>query len=646
MKLVISFLALFLCFNVFSQEMSLTLTNAQHIYSVKPSAFYYPDYSESISTKHQFIEHPKLLAPFNQVVKKPHSRQYNRWFKVTLINDSSITRWYLSFGFARLPHVAVYWQDTPDFSPVYKLTESSAFDDRHVLDPQMYLPIEIAAGETKTLFVKYQTFANAPANLRIHSPANYEATSQLSLVVNAALAGVITAILLIVVVNLWFNINLTNMYYAIWTFLFLMIVVDMAGFTYQYVWPNYGEFAGLFSIGLMAVIPIFHLLFVRGFLQLQYQHLLLDKLYIGTTLLYCLLLPIALVYETVYYNLLMSMFVIPLFVYTCWWSLKQTAPGIRIFALSLFNHILFLNVFTIMGASFGNLFDVLEIATYIKIGYLFEVCLFTIAMAIQHKSVQNQLVFQLQNQVHSLNKTVAFEKHSSEQQKRHIKEQEAQLFTDLSHELRTPLTVMKIQVESLQHNIVDNVHDSYVKLMEKIDEVNQFINSLMLVSSSGDVIKSMTLKNVSLRCFIKAVHQDCKTLVNTPLQSLKLTVQLKGFQSLSFEKSALKQVILELVSNAFQFGGENVSVELSFLSNCDGLLIRVDDSGTPLTMEAHRQLFQPLYRQEESRNAMLGGKGMGLSMCKKIIEAHCGQINTRDSLLGGVCIEVTLPWLK
>ncbi|RJE72325.1 histidine kinase [Pseudoalteromonas sp. MSK9-3] len=642
MKLV-NFLLLLLCSSVFAQEASLSLKSTQDVYSIKPSAFHYNDFSGAISTKQQFIDQPQLLSPFNEEQKKPHSQQYDRWLRVTLVNESQTTQWYLSFGFARLPKLAVYWQNTPDEAPIYQLTEHSVFDDRAVQDPQTYIPISIAAGEIKTLFVKYQTFANAPANIRIHSPAHYMKTSQTSLVTNAALAGVIAAILLIVVVNLWFNMNLTNVFYAIWTFLFFIIVVDMAGFTYQYIWPSHGAFAGLFSIGLMAVVPIFHLLFVRGFLQLKYHNVFLDKLYIGSTLLYCLLLPIALYLETVYYNLITSTLIIPLFAYTCWWSLKQSAPGIRIFALSLFNHILFLNVLTIMGASYGNAFDVFEIASYIKIGYLVEVCLFTIAMAIQHKSVQKQLVFQLQNQVNSLNQTVAFEKLTSEQQKHDIKKHEAQLFTDLSHELRTPLTVMKIQVESLQHNIVDNVHDSYVKLMDKIDELNQFINSLMLVTSTGDMHKLLKLQSVTLKPFINEVHQECQHLVDMRRQSLNLNSQITELQCIQFDPDALKKVILEVVKNALRFGGKDVEVQLSFLQDADGVIIRIEDSGTPLTYEAHQQLFQPLYRQEASRSAMLGGKGMGLAMCKKIIEAHRGKISSHNSLLGGLCIELKLP---
>lgn len=636
-------LLLLICSSLYVEASVLVLNSQQEVYLVKPKALHYSDFLGAIDSKQQFEIQPNLLSSFNEEPKKPYSQQYDRWLKVTLQNHSDHTQWYISFGFARLPVLEVYWEDTPDAQPILQLDQRSRFNDRPVIDPQFYLPIEIKKGVTKSLYIKYQTFANAPANIRIHSPANYVKTSQFSLVSNAALGGVVAAILLIVVVNLSFNMNLTNVFYAIWTSLFLIIVLDMAGFTFQYLWPNYGEFAGLFSVGLMAIVPILHLLFVRGFLQLKQHDTLLDRIYQVAIVLYCILVPVSLYLETVYYNLLTSTFIIPLFIYTIFWALRQNAPGIRIFALSLFNHVLFLNVLTIVGASYGNVFDVFEIASYIKVGYLVEVCLFTIAMAIQHKSVQKQLVFQLQNQVNSLNQTVAFEKRTSQQQKHDIKKQEDRLFTDLSHELRTPLTVMKIQVESLQHNIVDNVHDSYEKLMDKIDELNQFINSLMLVTDKSDMHKLLKFQQVPLQSFIQEVYQQCQNMVDEQQQNLLLNNCISETQTADFDQSAIKKVILEVVNNALRFGGQDVEVELSFAEHSDGLIIRIEDSGEQLTYDEHQQLFQPLYRQEASRSPILGGKGMGLAMCKKIIEAHHGEINARNSFMGGLCIELTVP---
>ncbi|CAH9065173.1 Adaptive-response sensory-kinase SasA [Pseudoalteromonas sp. CIP111854] len=618
---------------------SLELSDGQNAYDLKQFGLFFHDYDKQITSLSQLQDLPQLLKPYS--IQKPHIKPYWKWSKIELINNTDITNWYVSFGFARLPILEMYWLD--ESQNIILLNEQSSFSKRPLHYPQMYVPINILPNERKTLFIKYQTFANAPAKIQIHPPEHFNNTVQLSLLNNAVIAGVVIAILLIVLVNLYFNRNLTNVYYAIWSFMFLLIVIDMAGFTYQYLWPELGEFATTFSIMLMVLVPIFHLLFVRSFLQLKHHHPQLDNIYLGCLTIYIVLVPLALYLQSVFYNLLASSLMIVIFIYTCYWCWQQRAPGIKIFSASLLNHVLFVNVLTILGASFGNIFAAFDISTYIKIGYLIEVCLFTVAMAVQHKSVQRQLVYHLQNQVDALNQSVLNEQRNSQQKSEQVKKQEQRLFTDLSHELRTPLTVMKIQVESLQHNIVENVHESYSKLHDKIDELNDFINILMLVSDSRDLHFGLNIRSTAIGPFINEVNHSCLQKLNLQKQRLTLNCQLSGIETINIDKNAIAKVVEEVVINAAKFGGANVEVILSFIDKDEHLIVRIEDSGNPLTYEAHQLLFEPLFRQEPSRSSLLGGKGMGLAVCKKIIQAHQGEITSHNSLLGGVCIEFTLP---
>ncbi|MCF6434426.1 sensor histidine kinase [Pseudoalteromonas sp. MMG021] len=640
MKLRYIILLLLNCFTSFLvMADALELSPSQSEYELKKYGLFFHDYNKQIRSVEQLQPLSHLLKPYE--IQKPNPKGYWKWAKVDITNHTQEPTWYVSFGFARLPVLEMYWQSQN--GEIISLNESSKFTDRPFKHPQLYIPIEISPKQSKTLYIKYQTFANAPANIRIHSPKNFIQTMQMSVLNNAIIVGIVLAILLIVIVNLFFNRNLTNVFYAIWTSMFLFIVIDMAGFTYQYFWPEVGQFSNMFSIVLMVLVPILHILFVRSFLQLKYHHPTLDKIYIGSLLIYCALVPVALWLQSVFYNLLASSLIIPVFLYTCYWCMKQHAPGIKIFAVSLFNHVLFVNILAILGASFGNIFANFDISTYIKVGYLIEVCLFTVAMAVQHKSVQYQLVYHLQKQVSSLNETVLQEQQVSLQNSEQSKKNELRLFTDLSHELRTPLTVMKIQVESLQHNIVDNVHESYKKLHDKIDELNEFINTLMLVSDSKDLHYGLNIEPIQLEPFIQQVTDSCSRTIDSHHHCFSVHSELNGHSTISMDTKAIKQVIDEAIANALKFGGSSVQIQLSFIETEKNLIVRIENSGEPLTFDAHQLLFEPLFRQEPSRNSTLGGKGMGLAICKKLIDAHHGEITSYNSALGGVTIEFKLP---
>ncbi|KZN60131.1 hypothetical protein N473_24445 [Pseudoalteromonas luteoviolacea CPMOR-1] len=610
--------------------------------SLNNEAMFYFDYEGDFRSAFDFDRHSFHFRPISDINKKPKISIYSKWAYIKLDNQSNVTDWKMSFGFPRLAKLSVYKKLPNGWQDLLNLDESDPFSKRPVQDPQMYIPLNMDFGENIFL-IEYQTFANAPANLQIHTPENYLKESHESIITNASLTGVVAAILLIVLVNLFFNRNSTNVFYAAWTFLFFLIVVDTAGFSFQYFWPSHNAFSGQFSIFLMATVPLFHLLFVRGFLQLNHYHPTLNKVYVAFIALYTITVPTALLLNTVYFNLILSTLVIPVFVYTCSWSIKQKGPGMRTFTFSLINHLLFLNIFTILGASYGNFIDVFDITSFIKIGYLIEVLLFTVALALQHKSLQSRLLNQLQHQVHALNQTVNTKHREVSYKEEKLKEKEEKLFTDLSHELRTPLTVMKIQVESLQYNIVDNVQDSYNKLMSKIDELNNFIDQLMLVTDDKDIASLLNQEPTNAHVYVNEVFQTCISQGDPKTSSFSVTNKLDRSLSVTLDKQTIENAVCEVVKNALRFGGEGVEISLNTYLDHDSLVIRIEDSGMPLSYEAHQQLFQPLFREEVSRSTLMGGKGMGLAVCKKIVESHGGKIESHNSLLGGLCIEISLP---
>ncbi|TMO55714.1 histidine kinase [Pseudoalteromonas phenolica] len=574
--------------------------------------------------------------------QKPQIENYSKWLKLEIDNKSEFEDWFVSFGYARLPLLRIYEVNNESLNIKFELSADNSFYDRPIYDPQLYIPLKFEVATKRTLLIEYRTFANAPANIRLHNYNHYLATSQKSTLINGAIAGIVVAILLIICVNLFFNPNKTNIFYALWTFTFFMIVLDMSGFTSKYFWPMLGGESSIFSTLLMTSVPIFHLLFIKSFLQLRQFNIRLHKIYTNILYLYCLLIPVSLWFNTVFFNLVLSTLIIPLFLFTAYWSWFQSAPGIRVFSLSLFNHVLFVNVLTIVGASYGNIFPSLEISDYIKIGYLLEVALFTVALAMQNKSVQNQLVTYLQRQVDVLNKNLSEEKIQQATSIEAVKQKEEKLFADLSHELRTPLTVMKIQVESLQHNIVDNVHTSYGKLMNKIDELNSFIDHLMQVSPNAKPVKVTVHTIEDLISDVKSIDLDPNELILT-LPTIKHLTSEQLKMSVEYDPQGLSTVFNECCHNAISHGGSEMNISIDIDDESNSVVINLDNSGEAISDNVFKDIFNPLVRLDDARQNSSKHKGVGLSLCKQIIAANNGQVFASNGVLGGLSIHIVLP---
>lgn len=222
-------------------------------------------------------------------------------------------------------------------------------------------------------------------------------------------------------------------------------------------------------------------------------------------------------------------------------------------------------------------------------------------------------------------------------------EKKNQLLADVSHELRTPLTVLQLKVEALQHNLVKDVDASYEGLMTKIGDINKLITDIYQLAQSD--IGALELELSS---------NNCDLMLNNWALELSEIVQSKGFVwqqdfhlpenlSATFDKNKIKQVLNNLVNNSIAYTDTPGKIELSARVKGDKLEIRVMDSSPSVSKSDMSKIFERLYRVESSRSRATGGSGLGLSICKSIVETHNGTIRSSTSHLGGVSITIKLP---
>jgi two-component system sensor histidine kinase BaeS len=109
------------------------------------------------------------------------------------------------------------------------------------------------------------------------------------------------------------------------------------------------------------------------------------------------------------------------------------------------------------------------------------------------------------------------------------------------------------------------------------------------------------------------------------------------------DESRIAQLIDNLLSNCIKYCGQGDKVHITVTQSEQSAIICIEDSGPGVPKQALNQLFDHLYRVENSRNRNTGGSGLGLAICKRIIEGHNGEISAKQSPLGGLRIELTLP---
>ena len=209
-----------------------------------------------------------------------------------------------------------------------------------------------------------------------------------------------------------------------------------------------------------------------------------------------------------------------------------------------------------------------------------------------------------------------------------------QLLLDVSHELRSPLTRMKVALALLPEDDNKASLDADVKEMETM--IAELLELERLRTPHG--LSKQRQEVVSI--VREAAQLSEKRAPGVHLIARPHTI----FASIDREK--LRTVLRNLLDNAFKYSlPDSQPITLSVSEIQDWVVIRVQDDGQGIPDEERASIFEPFFRIDPSRSKKTGGYGLGLSMCKRIVEAHGGTIQLENNPVRGSSFILKIPGL-
>jgi signal transduction histidine kinase len=208
-----------------------------------------------------------------------------------------------------------------------------------------------------------------------------------------------------------------------------------------------------------------------------------------------------------------------------------------------------------------------------------------------------------------------------------------QLLLDVSHELRTPLTRMKVAVEFLP--------DSHARenIEEDIREMEHMVTEILETARFRSSGSGLDLAEADFgRLIYEVVESYAGQLPGVETIDLPEGVMVK------IDRSRMKTVLGNIVSNAMKFSPpEGAPVQIHMKMDETRVVTDIADRGEGIPEEEISRIFEPFYRVDKSRTRETGGYGLGLSLCKTIMEAHGGRIEVENRAGGGTRVRLTLP---
>jgi signal transduction histidine kinase len=218
-----------------------------------------------------------------------------------------------------------------------------------------------------------------------------------------------------------------------------------------------------------------------------------------------------------------------------------------------------------------------------------------------------------------------------------------ELTGDASHELRAPLAVIQAEATlALQRKREASSYQRSLEIIAKESDHMAAVIGQLLFLARADAGNEMTdLTEMDLLPFIQELSADIEPLFHEKQQTL--TFHQTGPVVVKADCSLLRTVMLNLLRNAMQYTPERGEISVSLKKENSMARISVSDNGIGIPEEALPFIFNRFYRVDKARARESGSSGLGLAICKHIVELHQGQISVRSQIDKGTIFLVTLP---
>ena len=225
-----------------------------------------------------------------------------------------------------------------------------------------------------------------------------------------------------------------------------------------------------------------------------------------------------------------------------------------------------------------------------------------------------------------------------------------EMVSNISHDLKTPLTAIKGYTEGILDGIADTPErrEKYLTtILSKANDMQYLVDELSDFAKieQGTIVYNYTDVNVDQFFF------DCISEVSLDLEMQNIRISYANYVNkdtmVVADPEQLKRVVNNIIGNSIKYmDKEEGSIRLVIENEPEMVKVSIEDNGRGIAPEDASRIFERFYRGDMARSSAKLGSGLGLSICKKIIEDHGGEIRAKGERGVGTTITFTLQKAK
>lgn len=217
--------------------------------------------------------------------------------------------------------------------------------------------------------------------------------------------------------------------------------------------------------------------------------------------------------------------------------------------------------------------------------------------------------------------------------------------SSVSHEFRTPLAVIKSAGENLADGVTRDASqvNRYGELIKSEgNKLNAMVEQILEFAGANSGRQKLKLEPTLVSDLLNSAIDECRPIASDQGFTIETEIA-EGLPELKVDRTLLSQAIQNLVTNSIKYSNGEKWLRVS-ASNGDGKVkIAVEDRGIGISKNDLKQIFEPFFRAKDVVDAQIHGNGLGLSLVKKTVDAHGGEVTATSEIGRGSKFTISLP---
>jgi two-component system sensor histidine kinase CiaH len=214
-----------------------------------------------------------------------------------------------------------------------------------------------------------------------------------------------------------------------------------------------------------------------------------------------------------------------------------------------------------------------------------------------------------------------------------LSQQQQNFMMAVTHELKTPIAVTQLNLETLQKRKLDEEKQQKLisNTLQEANRLNTLCNNILLAAQLDGGGYTATRQEINFSDLV----EGCVENFSSRYPQRKIEADVQDAIYLHGEELLLQMLVNNLLENALKYSSKETAVQVLLEESNKKIQLKIVDEGMGIPDEEKMKIFEKFYRAGDERTRKTKGTGLGLYLCKKIMQSHNGYIAMTDNLPQG-----------